>query len=206
MFLFLVHHGCILFEHLVVTTLCGLLQHVNGSRIVQMGICTTSHLMASLTVKRHIRAKSQWIVGCRMEGINVILNILQSNTTDSAHRVGKVFVNNRLIDTKGLEDLGALVGLDGGNSHLCCNFDDTTDDCMIVIIHSSIIILVQHMLINKLLNGILCQIWIDGTGTKTKEGCKMMHLSGLSGFQNHGKGGTLLGLYQILLQSRYRKQ
>ena len=52
----------------------------------------------------------------------------------------------------------------------------------------------------------MCQIRVDCAGTIAQQGCKMMHLSWFTGLQNDGHGCSLLGPYQMLLESGYRQQ
>ena len=187
MLLLLIHKIGVLLEHLVVASLGGLLQEMNGRRIVQMCIGTASHLVTSLTVKCDIRLKSKRIICCGMQGIDIIFNIFNGNSADTADRIGKIFINNLFVDTDCLEDLRSLVRLDRRNSHLSSDLDDTGNDCMVVIIDCCVIILIEHVLIHKLLNRILCKIWIDCAGTKAEQCCKMMYLTRLAGLQDQGQ-------------------
>ena len=77
---------------------------MNRSRIVQMCICSASHLVTSLTIQRYIRLKSERIVCCRMQCINIIFNIFDRDSTDTADCVGKIFINDCFIDTDCLKD------------------------------------------------------------------------------------------------------
>ena len=70
---------------------------------------------------------------------------------------------------------------------------------IVIVIHSRIIIFIQKLIIDQLLYGILCQIGVDRTCSIPQKCCEMMHLSRLTGFQNNGKGRSLLCLYQILM-------
>ena len=59
---------------------------------------------------------------------------------------------------------------------------------------------IEQMLIDQLLDCILCQVRIDRTGSITQQGRKMVYFSGFCTFQNDGYAGSLLGSDQILLQ------
>ena len=58
------------------------------------------------------------------------------------------------------------------------------------------------MIIYQLLNRILCQIWVDGTGTVTKQCCKMVDLTRLTTLQDHCHCSSFLCLDQMLLHCR----
>ncbi len=78
--------------------------------------------------------------------------------------IGKIFVNDSFVDADGLKNLAALVGLDGGNTHLGGDLNDTAQDSFPVIALRRVIVLVQHLVVNQLLNGVQSQIGIDGAG------------------------------------------
>ena len=74
---------------------------------------------------------------------------------------------------------------------------------MIVVIYCCIIVLLQHMAVNQFMNGLKGKVRVDCTCTVTKQGCKVMYFSWLSGFQDNGKGCTLFRLYQMLMNCGY---
>ena len=80
------------------------------------------------------------------------------------------------------------------------------ENSVVVIIHCSIVIFVQHIALDQLADGILCQIRVDSAGTITKQCSKMVYFSGFTGLQDQCDSGSLLGAYQILVQGRYGKQ
>ncbi len=141
-----------------------------------------------------------------MQHIHIIGDIFQSDTAHTADRVGKVLVDDLFRDTNSLKDLRALVGLDGGNTHLGRDLDDAVKNCGIVIIYGCIIILIQHLGLDQVVNRLLSQIRVDGAGTKAQQSCEVMYLSRLAALQDQSHGSALLGLYQMLLQGRYRQQ
>ena len=138
-----------------------------------------------------------------MQHIHIVCNIFQSDTAHTADGVGKVLGDDLFGDTDGLEDLGSLIGLDGGNTHLGRDLDNAVEDCGVVIIYRCVIILIQHLGLNQIVNRLLSQIRVDGTCAKAKQGCKVMYLSRLSALQDQCHGSALLGLYQMLLEGRY---
>ena len=77
-----------------------------------------------------------------MQHIHIIGDIFQGDTAHTADRVGKVLVDDLFRDANSLKDLRALVGLDGGNTHLGRDLDDAVKDCGIVVIYGCIIVLI----------------------------------------------------------------
>ena len=155
----------VLFKCLIVAGSCGLLQQVDGNRVIQMFLLSGTHLVAAHTVQGQIHIQSQRIKRCRMQGIYIIGNIVQCDTSHTADGVCKIFINNFLADADGLKDLGTLVGLDGGNTHLRSNLDDSVKDCGVVIIHCCVVILIHHTGLDQVFDGLMSQIWVDGAGT-----------------------------------------
>ena len=155
----------VLFKCLIIAGSCSLLQQVDGNRVIQMFLLSGTHLVAAHAVQGQIHIQSQRIKRCRMQGIYVIGDIIQCDTSHAADGVCKIFINYFLADTDGLKDLRALVGLDGGNTHLGSNLDDAVKDCGVVIIHCRIVILIHHAGLNQVFDGLMSQIRVDGAGT-----------------------------------------
>ena len=129
----------------------------------------------------------------------IILNVLQCNTAYAAYRSCEVFVNYVLGYTDCFKNLGALIRLNRGNTHLGGNFYNATDHSVIIVFHCSIVIFVQHMCVNKLMDSLKCQIRVHCTCAIAKKCCEVMNLSWLSGFQNNSKGSTLFCFYKVLM-------
>ena len=201
---FLVQHMAVLFENLIISGPCRLLKQMDGTRIVKMLFLAGALLVASHTLQSQIHIQAQRVEGGGMQHIYIIGDVFQGDAAHTADGVGKVLVDNLLGDTNGLKDLGALVGLDGGNTHLGGDLDNAVKDCGVVIIYCCVIIFVQHLGLDQVMHRLLGQIRVDGTGAKAQQGCEVMYLSRLAALQDQGHGSTLLGLYQMLLQRRYR--
>ena len=140
--LFLVQHMAVLFEDLIISGPCCLLKQMNGTRIVKVLFLAGALLVASHTLQGQVHIQAQRIECGGMQHIHIVRDIFQGNTSHTADRVGKVLVDDLFGDTNGLEDLCALVGLDGRNTHLRRNLDNAMKDCGVVIIDCCIVILI----------------------------------------------------------------
>ena len=89
-----VDHCCVLFEHLVVAASCGLLQCMNGARIVAVLLALASRFMTADTVQCQIGRQLQRIECLGMTLIDIFCNVFQGNTADTADRTGEVFVDD----------------------------------------------------------------------------------------------------------------
>ena len=74
--IFFVHKVCVLLKHLVASCFRGLLQKVDGSRIITMLFSLASHLVRSHTVQSKICSEAKWIKCLRMKLLYIIFNIL----------------------------------------------------------------------------------------------------------------------------------
>ncbi len=115
---------------------------MDGARIVKVLLLSGTLLVTSHALQGQINVQPQRVKGCGMQGIHIVCNIFQGNTAHTAYRVGKVLVNDLFGDTDRLKDLRALIGLNGGNTHLGCDLYDSVKDCRVVIVYRCIIVLV----------------------------------------------------------------
>ena len=185
--LFFVYQIRVLFEQVVIASPGRLLQQMNGLRIVTVMFSGTSHFMPSDAVQCFIYIQSQRIKCSGMQFVRFFCNIFHCDTTDTADRICEIFIDHFFINADCLKNLRSLIRLDCGNSHFGSNLYDSAKDSLIVIFHSCIIILIQHLAVDQLMDRIQCQIWVDRTCTITKQCSKMMHFSWFAGFQNDCK-------------------
>ncbi len=68
------------------------------------------------------------------------------------------------------------------------------------------IVLIQNSLVNQLCDAFVREVRIDRAGAKTKERRHLMHISGLTGFQNNGDLGSLLRPDEVLLHRGHRQK
>ena len=202
----LVHLTGIFLKELVASPFGGLLEQVDGQGIVQMVLLARSGLVASHAVQGQIHVQSQGVKGRGVEGVHIFGDVLQGNSAYPADSVGKVFVHHFLGDSDGLENLGALVGLDGGNTHLGGNLYNSVKHRAVVVVDRRVVVLVQHPAVNQRPDGLVGQVGVHRAGAVSQKGGEMVYLSGLSALQNQCHAGTLLGPDQILLQGGYRQQ
>ena len=136
----------------------------------------------------------------------ILFNIFQCNASNTAYSTCEIFIDNILRYTNCLENLRSLIRLDCRNTHLGSDLNNTADNCMIIIVYSCIIVLVQHMGIDQLMDCLQCQIWVDCTCAIAQKSSKMMNLSRLAGFQDNSKRSTLFRLYKVLMYCRNSQQ
>ena len=179
---------------------------MDRSWVVQMGFLAAAELMMSLAFQRHIGIQTQRIEGLLMAILDIFLDIRHRKTTDAGYGIGEVPVDHILIDADCLEDLTALIALNCGNAHLGGNLDDTVQYGFVIVVHGSIVILLQKSLLDQAADRLLRQIGVYGTGAVTQERREMMNLPGFRGFQNQGNGRAFFRAHQVLGDSGHSQQ
>ena len=77
-----------------------------------------------------------------MKRIGFFLDIFQGDAANTAYRVGEILIDHFFVDADCLENLGTLIGLNRGNSHLGGNLHDSVQNRIVVIVHRRIVIFV----------------------------------------------------------------
>ncbi len=157
-------------------------------------------------IQRCINAQAQGIKGMVMTGKHIGFNLIQTDTADPAGDAREVSVYNIFAQADGFKNLGRLVGLQNRDSHLGCCFDDTCKQCIVIVLQGCVIIFIQQVLVNQFRDAFMSQVWIDGSGTKAKDGRTLMHVTRLAGFQDQGHLGALLSGDQVCFDRRYSQQ
>ena len=203
-----VHGIGISLELVVIAGPAGLLQQVDGQRVVQMifGQLAAAELVLTQAGQLHADIQAQRVECLLVAGFQVVLDVADGNAAHTADGVGKVLIHYLVAQTQRFKNLAALVGLDGGNAHLGGNLDDAGQNGFIVVVHGGIVIFVQQTLIDQLADSLLCQIGVDGAGTVAQQGGKVVHLPGLGALQNQCQRGALFGADEVLGHRRHRQQ
>ena len=135
-----------------------------------------------------------------------VADLLQADALHPADRVGEVLVDHVLPDAHRLEDLGRLVGLQGGDPHFGGDLHDAVEDGAVVVVDGGVGVLVQQLSFHQLLDALLGQIGVHRRRAEAQQGGEVVDLPGLGGLQHDGQAGALLGADQILLQGGDRQQ
>ena len=80
------------------------------------------------------------------------------------------------------------------------------EDRLVVVFDSRMCVLVEISFIDDLGYTLMCEIWIDGTGTKAKDRRKLMNISRLCRLENKGNRSPLLCKHQMLFNGAHSKQ
>ena len=134
-----------------------------------------------------------------MQAVVVLLNILECDTADAADCAREIFVDQLLAETDRLENFGALIRLQSGNTHLRRDFDDAVQYRVVVVLNRCVIVLVKQVVVNQLVNRFECKIGIDRASTVGEKRREVMHLARLSAFKNDRESGSLFCRDKMLM-------
>ena len=126
-------------------------------------------------------------------------DFFQANSAHFTDRVGEVVVHDVLLDSNNFENLGRLVRLERGNTHLGGDFYDSVEDRLVIVVNGSMRVLVQKAVPHALFNALLCKIRVDGTGAVAEERSKLVDRARLRRLQNDGDCRPLLRPDQVML-------
>ena len=163
--IFRIHQCGIFFKQSVISLSGGLLQKMDGSRIVEMLLAAAPHLMTARTVQSQIIFQAQWVESPGMQRILLSFNIFQRDTADPADRIGKIFLDHITVYAQRFKNLRAFIRLDRGDPHFGRNLYDSMQYRMGIVLHRRIIVFVQHAVFDQLMDRLQRQIWIHRTGS-----------------------------------------
>ena len=189
----------VLLEDVVAAGPAGLLQQVDGLRIVQvlLGSGAAAVLVSTKAGQLAVDVQSQRVKGLLMAGLQIVLDVLNCDAAHAGDGVREVLVYDFFRDAECLKDLAAGVGLDGGDAHLGGNLHDTGQHGPVVVLHSGVVVLVQQAVRDERADRLLRKIGVDGGGTVAQQGRKVMHKARLAALKDQGHGGALAGTHQI---------
>ena len=167
----------VLLERVVIAGPAGLLQQVDGLRVVEMllGCGATAELVCTQAGQFAVDIQAQGVKGFLMAGFQILLDILDRDAAHAGDGVRKVFVHDLFRDAQRFKNLAARVGLDGGNAHLGRDFDNAREDGLVVILDGGIVIFVEQAVGNQPADGLLRQVRVDGCCAVAQERCEVMH-------------------------------
>ena len=196
-----VHQGGVLLEGLVVAGLGRMLQKADGQRVdhVVLGTGGVAHLVVAGGGKGQVLGQAQGVEGGGVALGHQLLQVLQANAAYAAGGVGEVLVHHVLAQAQDLEDLGALVGLQGRDAHLGGNLDHAGEHRAVVVGNGHVGVAVQGSPLGELADALVGQVGAHRAGAVAQQGGEVVHAGGLGAFQHHGYGGALLGAHQVLL-------
>ena len=130
----------------------------------------------------------------------VCVDAAQIRAAQIAGGIGEVGVHQGSVQTDGLEQLCALVGLQRGNTHLGRDLQHTEGERLIVIGNGRLFALVNLAAPAQTGNALMRQIGVHRAHAVGNQHGHLMYIAGFATLQQHGYRGAFLFTHQMLLQ------
>ena len=181
---------------------------MNCLRVVEVlfGCGAAAELVRAQAGQLPVDVQTQRVKGLLMAGLQILLDILNRDAAHAGHGVREVFVHNLLADAQRLKNLAARVGLNRGNAHLGGNLHNARQHGLVVVLHGGVVILVQQTVRDKLPDGLLCEVRVDGCRAVAQQSGEVVHEARFATFKNQRHSGALAGADQILADCAHGQQ
>ena len=201
-----VHRVGELLEGPVIALKAGFAEEVDGLGVEQVLFAPGAVLVRAGACQLHIDVEPQGVEGGAVPRLDVGLDVRKADAPHPADGAGEVAVDDLLRDAHRLEDLAALVALDGGDPHFGGDLDDAVQHGAVVVGDGGIKVLVQQAVRDQPADGLVGEVGVDGAGAVAQQGREVVDLPRLGALEDEGEGGGLLGADQVLAHRRHRQQ
>ena len=181
-----------------------LLQQMNGFGRIKMLLRAFSraqlvHANAGKAPFHSGKCGGMMIAAVRFDGIQV-------RPAQRIGRVGEAGFHEFFVQAHGLEQLSALIGLQGGNAHLGSDFQYPGGQRPVVIADGFLRFLLHPAFFTKGPDAVMSQVGVHRSGTVGDQQGQLVHVPGFAALQDHGNRRALFDVDQVLLQRGYRQQ
>jgi hypothetical protein len=166
----------------------GILDVGNGGRIVNVRLsAVTPVVLASLSQTRDF-LDSTARVALLVKSEGILCNLLKSHTTDTSGSTSEAAVDNGVIDTESLENLGSLVTLKSGDTHFTHDLQDTAVNGVLVVLNQLLLreLAANQTLTVELQDTLVSKVRVDGIGTVANQYTHVVYLASLGGLYHKG--------------------
>ena len=187
--LFGIHKSRVFLESCIIARLRGLLKRNDCFWAVKMvfGIFAAPELVISNAIQMRVHSgKPKRVVSLIVMEVHIVLDFFERNAFHAAHRVRKISVDDVAIYAHRLKNLRGLIRLNRGNAHFRRNFDDSIQNCLVVILDCGVIILVQNLFVDEFSNALVRQIRIDCARSVSQNHRGLMHIAHLRALKDNG--------------------
>ena len=200
-FRLIVHGARIFLEQRVRTGARGVLQLRDRLRIEQVVLAIAAPLVLAAPVQFRLARRARR-VGVAMTQAHFLGDHLDADATDARGSPGEKFVDEILRQTHGLEDLGAAVRLDGGDTDLGQNLEHALVQRLDVVLDRlGLVDAHQQALTDHVIERLEGEVRIDRAGTVTDEQRHVMDLARLAGFDDQPGLHTRAGAHQVMVHT-----
>ena len=203
-FVFFVQAAAIFLKEVVVTLSDCILQLVDRLRVEHMVFTVFTPLVHTACCKTRLCFRC---LKCGFHtAADFLGDLIKADTADSGSGRCEILIDDFFTDTECFEDLCALVALDGGDTHLRQDLNDTVAGCFDVVVDCNIEILIKTLMIDLICDRRIGHIRVDRRSAVTDEQCKVMNFSRLTGLKDDGRHVTLSLSYEVLVKTGNSEQ
>ncbi|GKT49344.1 uncharacterized protein ColSpa_09525 [Colletotrichum spaethianum] len=143
-----------------------------------------------------------------VEAEAVLCDGLEGGTLDTGGGALEAALDDSLIKTKSLENLGTLVRSKSRDTHLAHDLEDTTVARVLVVVDQSLVgkLLLDELLAVQLENALHREVGVDGIGTVAEEDTHVVDLTSLGSLDDNGSQGTPLVADQVVVNHTRSEQ
>ena len=196
-----VHLVGVLLEDLVAAGAGRMLQqehHFRGEQ-VQLALAAEGVFAADLEAAVHALGRVLR-VGPAVAQFDLLGDHVQPGAAELGWRAGEVLVDDVLVDADRLEGLRGGVGGDGGDAHLAHHLHHALAERLEVVAHGrGGFDAGEFAFADQVLDGLEGQIRVDRRGAEADEHRDVVHLAGVTRFDDQRHGGALLGADQVVM-------
>ena len=199
--------GAVLLKGVVTVLAAGDLQQVDGLRVDQvifaterapLGQAQCGQLIGSRTLKDGERGVVALVL--------LAFNVLDTHTAYTAHRAGKVRVDELRRKANGLEDLRRMVALHRGDAHLGHDGDDAGGRSLIVVGDALLGRHVQIAACRQVANARMCVVRIDAARGVAHQRRKVVRRHGIAALHHDIGKGAHAGADQVIVHAAHGEQ
>mmetsp|Transcript_21078 Transcript_21078/g.39507 ORF Transcript_21078/g.39507 Transcript_21078/m.39507 type:complete len:1048 (-) Transcript_21078:533-3676(-) len=179
---------------------------------VQVSLLAVTVVELAVVLNHDVRLVDVLRVGRLMEALEVREERVEVCSLDTGGRSREATVDDLLAEPDSLEDLGALVGLQGGDAHLTHDLQQALGRGLSVGgDHVVVAVLLLRLggdqpVAVHLAESLVGDVRADAVATEAEQGRKVVDLASVSALREDGSLGALLGAQQVLVHSADGKE
>ena len=154
-------------------------QYGHGIPQVLLGPIAGAQKVHALAVGSRVNGQTHGVKAHVVPPDHRVGDLLHADAAHAADGVAEIAVDHVLIDAHGLKDLGAAVGLNGGNAHLGGDLHHAVQYRPVIGVHGGVVVPVQKTHADHLADTFMHQIGAYGGSAVAQQGSEMVYASRL---------------------------
>jgi hypothetical protein len=196
----------VLLEDRVAPGAAGVLELVDGERVEEVELALLPVLVLAADAELLVDDGPLGRVGAVLAGLHLPGDDVDAHAADAGGGPGEVLVDEVLVQAHRLEDLGAVVALDGGDPHLGDHLDDALVHRLDVLLLGDVGRPLHHPQPDLVVDGLEGQVGVHGAGAVAHQQREVVDLARLARLQHQPDPGAGALGQEVVLHRRHRQQ